>query len=39
MFFEFRTYLGILLLSVLLLGEQPEGRLSLEDNIGVWLLD
>ena len=30
----------ILLLSlVLLLVEQAEGRLSLEDNIGVWLLD
>ena len=40
MFFESRKCLGILLLSlVLLLVEQAEGRLSLEDNIGVWLLD
>ena len=41
MFFEFRKCFGITLLSisVLLLVEQAEGRLSLEDNIGVWLLD
>ena len=41
MFFEFRKCFGILLLSISvpLIVEQAEGRLSLDDNIGVWLLD
>ena len=38
-FFEWQKYVSLLAISTLLLIGQAEGRLSLEGNIGIWLLD